>query len=151
MKPFEYYEEAQGVEYYSFIWERNEIKRRVQLLDTIPLTVNDRELRANQIAIEVAAEAKELNKPFLEAHAALKAEFWADLRADLRYTDLFNDEGVKRFESWVHSEVSNSKLDPNDDCIPTKSEEMYDVANWLLNEYKTLRNLEKSVQEVSDK
>lgn len=145
MKPFEYYEEVEGVEYYSNSWEHNEVKLRTQMLDNVPLTVADRKKLIEEIVSNVAKEAKELNKAFIEAHEALKLEFWSDLRSDLQYVELFNDEGVKIFESWIRSEVFGYKkrFDYDSDYVPTRSEETYNMAKWLLDTYKKLRSFER--------
>lgn len=147
MKPFEYYEKVENVEYFGFNWVYEELHKYREELDLIPLTTADRKERYAKREIELREEADKHNELFIAAHAALQSEFWKDLREELKYDTLFTEQGILHFEALV-KEMQNHRplgpLDPVDeDHVMMEAEETYLQAKRLLQDYKYLRQEEK--------
>jgi hypothetical protein len=153
MKPFEYYEEAPGVECYGYSWVNQQLKLYTEELAKIPLTIADRRERYAKRETELKAEVEKLNEPFLAAHAALKDEFWKDLREELGYDKLFNEAGVAYFEALVEEMKECRRHVPSlEETISSYYEDRYLQAKRLLVDYHSLRSqeIQKPLEFVSE-
>lgn len=143
MKSFEYYEDC-PVEYRCLSWQRDQYEERVKQIDNTPMTVLARTKAREDLKAKIEAEAKEFNKAFITAANKLRAEFWADIRVDLGYGELFDEEGVKHFEEAVKVLKDDMPKDYSTDYICGDMEDLYNTAKWFLDRYKEMRANEQT-------
>jgi hypothetical protein len=142
MKPFEYYDDVEDIEFHGTGWIYNELRKYGEELDLTPLTKAERLEKYHKREEELKAEAEELNKPFLAAHAALEEEFWKDLRKELGYDNVFTSAGVLIFESLVEDmyQCRRHLVEFDSENFPQyQSEQRYLQAKKLLQDYHNLR------------
>jgi len=145
MKPFEYYEDVEGAEFHGTSWVYQQLRKYGEELDLIPLTKAERYKRYNKREEELKVEMEELDKPFLAAYAALRAEFWKDLRTELGYDKVFTESGVLMFEALAEDmyQCRRHLVEYSSDNPPLYcSEERYLQAKRLLVDYHSLRSQE---------
>lgn len=68
------------------------------------MTADERKTALVGVKRKVREHAAEQNKPYNEAKAKLKDEFWSDARKELAYDSFLDDEGVKALESKADEE-----------------------------------------------
>lgn len=108
MKSWDYYREPAGIPYFGYEESKafeNDLRAKI---NDAPMTAKEREVALADVKRQVREHAAEQNKPYNEAKGKLEAEFWADAREELGYTEFLNDEGVSALEYKAYEDGHSS-------------------------------------------
>jgi len=97
MKDWEYYSTPKA-KYYGYEAKKKYKDELVAVIDSTPLTTDERKQRMDDVPKLVRSWAAEKNEPYNKELQHLHTEFFDDARKDLGYEDWLNNVGVSNLE-----------------------------------------------------
>jgi hypothetical protein len=101
MKNLDYYSDVKA-KYLSYEERKAYEDNLINQINNEKLTLEERKEKLKEVKAKVREYEKEYNKEYSEQVQNLTGEFWQDIREELGYDQILNEDGCRFFESEAY-------------------------------------------------